>query len=81
MINFIIITFQASLLIGSASPNVETTFSSWQSHLDVNWGAEKMNVTECLTSCLCGGEEADCSSKDLTTFPSFTDKTSVIKTL
>ena len=78
---------QASLLLGPVSLNIETKFPSWQSHLesqsfgDVSWREEKINLTECLTDCLCRGSEADCSSKGLTTLPSFTDKTSIIKTL
>ena len=80
--NSLLVLVQVSLLIGPVSLNIESKFSSWQSHLDLtSWGEEKINLTSCLGSCMCAGDEADCSSQELSTFPSFIDKTIIIKTL
>ena len=63
--------FLSVLMFGAVSPNVET----WQSHLDTGdmgaWSNYKTdtNLTQCLGSCLCSDDMADCSYRGFDLVP------------
>ena len=71
--------FVGFILIKAASPNIDL----WNQHLetvDVNW-KKSSNLTECLGSCLCSDDQADCSFRALTSLPSNSNKSLIIHTL